>query len=65
MVRKESSKNNGGEQMLSKIKWYLKQLLPLYYTTFYNDSNNQKHFTVWQMWFGKTFNVTDVKVLGE
>ena len=51
--------------MMSKIKWAIKQLLPLYYTTFYTDSDNQKHFTVWQMWFGKSFNVTDVKVVGD
>ena len=51
--------------MISKIKWAIKQLLPLHYQTFYTDNDNQKHFTVWQMWFGKSFNVTDVKVLGD
>ena len=51
--------------MMSKIKWAIKQLLPLRYQTFYTDSNNQKHFEAWLMWFGKCFNVIEITVSGE
>ena len=43
--------------------WYLKQLLPLTYRSHYTQ-DNKKHFTVWNMWFGRCFNVDDV-LIGE
>lgn len=39
--------------------WYMKQLLPLTYRTFYGDVND-RHFVVWNMWLGRCFNITDV-----
>lgn len=41
--------------------WYLKQLLPLWYKTFY-WIGKEKHFVVWRMWLGKCFDITDVTV---
>lgn len=49
---------------MEKIKWFFKQLLPLWYHTNYWENGKHYHCD-WKMWFGKTFNVTDVKVLGE
>ena len=41
--------------MLSKIKWCLKQLLPLTYVSKATDDKLVKHLCVWKMWFGKPF----------
>lgn len=38
--------------------WYLKQLLPLTYRTHFMQEN-KKHFCVWNMWFGRCYNVED------
>ena len=43
---------------MGKLIWCLKQLLPLTYRTTYVQ-NGKSHFTVWNMWFGKCFNVDD------
>lgn len=40
---------------MNKIKWYLKQLLPLSYRSRYKE-NGKKYFTVWNMFLGKCFN---------
>jgi hypothetical protein len=40
---------------MTKIKWYLKQLLPLTYRTTYLEKGS-KYYTVWCMWFGQCFN---------
>ena len=48
--------------MLCKIEWHIRQLLPLTYRSHYEDGNGQRHFCVWQMWFGRCFNVEDVIV---
>lgn len=45
--------------MLSKLTWYLKQLLPLTYRSMYGK-DNETHFCVWNMWFGRSFNINDV-----
>jgi hypothetical protein len=45
----------------SKLVWCVKQLLPLTYRTRYGDAAGQ-HFTVWRMWFGRCFAITDVLV---
>lgn len=42
--------------MLSKIKWYLKQLLPLTYVGVERNENG-KQLCVWRMWFGKPFQI--------
>jgi hypothetical protein len=44
-----------------RIKWYVKQTIPLTYRTTYRE-NGVKHFTVWRMWFGRCFAVDDVIV---
>lgn len=38
--------------------WYLKQLLPLKYESTYLE-NNQRHHTIWRMWFGWCFHIQD------
>ncbi|MDQ0427684.1 hypothetical protein QOZ98_000509 [Planomicrobium stackebrandtii] len=40
------------------MKWYLKQLLPLTYRTHYEEGG-VRHFTVWKMWFGRSFAIDD------
>ena len=42
--------------------WYLKQLLPFTYRSKYGTADGKKHFSVWNMWFGKVFNHEDVVV---
>ena len=43
---------------MSKIIWYLKQLLPLKYVSKYREDDENK-LTVWNMWFGKCYNITN------
>lgn len=40
------------------MKWYLKQLLPLTYRTHYEE-DGLKHFVVWKMWFGRSYDIDD------
>lgn len=40
---------------MSKIVWYIKQLIPLKYHSVYTVDNN-KYISVWYQWFGKVFN---------
>ena len=40
---------------MSKIKWILKQLIPLTYWTKYKEGDEQ-YFEIWSMWFGKCYN---------
>lgn len=47
---------------LQNLMWYPKQLIPFTYRTWYVDGDGKKHYTVWQMWFGRCFNVDDVVV---
>jgi len=42
--------------------WYLKQLLPLTYRTKYGE-NEETHFVVWKMWFGRCFDIDDYVVI--
>ena len=42
--------------MLEKIKWYLKQLLPLTYTGKATTETGTQ-LCVWKMWFGKPFHM--------
>jgi hypothetical protein len=48
--------------MMSKLGWYVRQLFPLTYRTFYLDAQGLLHFAVWKMWFGRCYRVTDVFV---
>jgi len=43
---------------VSRLVWALRQLLPLTYRTTYTESG-ERHFTVWRMWFGRSFDVAD------
>lgn len=45
--------------MINKIVWGIKQIFPLTYRTTYTDSEGSRHFTVWNMWFGRCFNIDD------
>jgi hypothetical protein len=41
--------------------WYLKQLLPLTYRSKYTE-DGKAYFTVWKMWFGKSYKIDKVRV---
>jgi hypothetical protein len=45
--------------MRDRVLWHLKQLLPLTYRTWYAEQGVW-HFTVWRMWLGRCFDITDV-----
>jgi hypothetical protein len=47
---------------MRKIKWFLKQLLPLTYRTHYK-LGGKPTFCVWQMWFGKCFNIDQHQIV--
>ena len=52
---------------MEKLKWYLKQLLPLRYETTYTEHNGGLRFPkrcAWRMWMGRCFAVEDTIVLG-
>lgn len=42
--------------------WYLKQLLPLTYRSKYKEGEKDR-FTVWNMWFGKCYNVESYEIV--
>lgn len=43
-----------------KLRWYLRQLLPLTYRTHYTETDRGlRHFAVWRMWFGHVFDHDD------
>lgn len=42
---------------MKKIKFYLKQLLPLTYYSKYRVQNGCIELAVWTQWFGKPFNI--------
>ena len=46
------------------LKWYLKQLLPLTYRSKYAEGDKQI-FCVWNMWFGRCFNVESYEIKTE
>jgi hypothetical protein len=46
---------------MNKLKWYLKQLLPLTYRTRWME-NGKRYFSVWNMWFGKSFNIDKIEI---
>lgn len=41
---------------MGRLKWYLKQLLPLVYLSTFT-SNGKRQLCIWRMWFGHLFNV--------
>ena len=44
-----------------KLIWYLRQLLPLSYRAHYTASG-QRHFCVWRMWLGRSFDIDDMVI---
>lgn len=49
--------------ILTRATWYLKQLLPLRYQTYYLDSDDCPHYTTWRMWLGRCYNVLDLELV--
>ncbi len=44
-----------------RVKWCLKQLLPLTYVTEYT-TDGRRVVTVWRMWFGRCFDVREWEI---
>ena len=42
--------------------WYLKQLFPFTYHTIYKQTDNRKYICIWNMWFGKCFNIEEYEL---
>lgn len=48
------------KRLFARLRWWLRQLLPLVYRTYYADEAGRVHFAVWRMWFGRCLAVNDV-----
>ena len=48
---------------MSKLVWYLKQLLPLTYRSLY-VCGEEHQFCVWKMWLGKCYNIKSYSTNG-
>lgn len=52
-----------------RVKWYIKQLLPLTYVTEYTTAGEcdtceeRRIVTVWRMWFGRCFDVREWEIV--
>ena len=46
---------------MKKIKWCIKQVVPLTYRSKYKE-NGKNYFTVFQMFFGKCFNIETYEI---
>jgi len=51
--------------MKNRLIWYIKQLLPLRYESTYSKDGINKEHCVWQMWFGKCFNMETFSIKGD
>lgn len=50
--------------LYNNIIWHFKQLFPLrYITTYYEDE--KRYLTIWNMWFGKSYNIRKYQILEE
>jgi hypothetical protein len=49
---------------MERIKWYIKQLLPLKYESTFREKGVMKH-CVWRMWFGRCFDILEREVTPE
>lgn len=47
---------------MRKLLWIVRQSLPLTYRSHYHNSEGEKLFAVWRMWFGRVFDYDCVKV---
>lgn len=59
--------SNEVKEIISKVKyfsfwWYLKQLLPLTYRSVYQKQEGKTYFCVWNMWFGRCFNIDEYEI---
>lgn len=43
------------------MKYYLKQLIPLTYTSEYTDDEGDK-VCIWKMWLGRSYNIKHYKI---
>lgn len=50
------------KEIKGNIKYYLQQLLPLTYRATYYKQENRKYFCIWNMWFGKSFNIEEYEI---
>ena len=41
---------------MDRLKWYLKQLLPLKYDTTFTE-NGVRRLSIWRMWLGRCFDI--------
>jgi hypothetical protein len=56
-VRKEPKKS-----ISERVKWCIKQLLPLTYRSKYGEAG-KRYFSVWNIWFGKVFNYDKYQII--
>ena len=47
---------------IQKIKWYIKQMLPLTYRGVY-IAEGKNRFSVFKMWFGKCYNIDTFEII--
>jgi len=47
---------------LTSLLWYIKQLLPLAYWSWYIDADGTLYLCIWRMWFGRHFDVLDLPI---
>lgn len=45
-----------------RVRWSVRQLLPLTYRSRYSTEDGRSWFTVWRMWLGRCFTVQTVEV---
>ena len=53
-----------GNNRMNKIKYLLKQLIPMAYWGKYIE-DGRKRFVIWNMWFGISYNVTTIDLGAE
>lgn len=46
---------------MERIKWCVKQLLPLRYESTYTEGS-KRWLTIWRMWFGRCFSVRNFEL---
>lgn len=54
--------------MIERIKWYLRQLLPLTYVSKYAEREGEvwiPRLTIWRMWFGRCYAVRSYRLARE
>jgi hypothetical protein len=51
-------------KVISSIKWHLKQIIPMEYSSYYGE-DGKKYISRWKMWFGYCYNHRKYEVLKE